>query len=248
MNNLNLTDEEIFRINKTFDMMQVPILRYMMYLAENNNINGSYSDIFDLPPLDQLTMTPIIIKDTEKFGDKYITITFDIVDTKTNEIFSYDEYLDNKTISDILIPLVNNGANMILEYFAKEKIKCPIAKKFFQNLNIRLDLDYLIFEPIICSDQTKKIIMLNNELNAIKHYKLYIDPNTNISPYYTIQESDRANICNREEEIINSINEEKLKIDHTTELEFATIQKKLSELNKIISICNIVDKSELPQI
>ena len=62
--NNDFSDEEKHRISKMFEMLQVPIIKYIEYLVQESGhgLPLKYEDLFKLPELSTLPNAPIVLR------------------------------------------------------------------------------------------------------------------------------------------------------------------------------------------
>lgn len=241
-------EEGLHRISKMFDMMQVPILKYMMYLIQESGYGTpeEYEKIFDLPPISEMYEMPIVLQNIDEFGNKFIYVTFEIIEVNELRSNNYHTYIPDETMWDYITELVNNGANMIWDYFLAEKIISNPNLEFLKKVKITLDADNLTFTPTVSSSTQQVLLVLYDILQSITSYKNNVDPNTNMMMYHMLPEEKRNEIEATEKKIIGDIATLEKKLSEEEESDCIQIENRLKSMKLLVAQCSIVDKSGLP--
>jgi len=234
MNQYNLTDEDKYRIGMMFEMMQVHVLKYMLHLIEESEYGKTfeYNKTFNLPLPNELKETPMILQNIEGFDNQYINISFEIVDSDKLNIINYKDFIKDESILDYIIDLVNNGANMIWDYFLNEKINDEHINFYLRHIKLSLESDSLIFTTSIVSPTQQTITALRDVLQKIIDYRTKVDPNTGLIMYDILSED-------KKDELETSLKQ----ADPNVVLK---IEEKLKKMKKLVAKCSIIDKSVLP--
>jgi hypothetical protein len=248
MDNYTLTDEDKYRINMMFEMMQVPILKYMVYLIEQSEYHSlfDYNKIFNLPPLSELNEMPMILQNIEGFDDKYIHISFEIEDLNEMNTINYKSFITDESILEYITSLVNNGANMIWDYFLNEKIIDKDINHYLRKIKLSLDTESLIFLPTVCSPTQQVIDTLRQVLQSINDYKNKVDENTGLIMYNMLSEDKQDEIHVSESKLIEDIHKLETNLSENEIDECFIIEEKLKKIKHLVAKCSVVEKSKLP--
>lgn len=246
--NEQLTDEDKYRISKMFEMMQVPILKYMEYILQESTYGkpAEYSELFNLPQLSELTEIPIVLQNVDDYSDKYIHITFDLIELTEDRLTNYREYIPDDNLWSYVTSMVNNGANMIWNYYVDEVLKCEQNKNLLRMINLSLDLDNLTFTPYVLSPPKQVLNVLNEVLRSIQKYKVSKDEATGIAMFSLLSDEKQQELEQTEYKIEQEIEATESQISEAEELQCQEIQNKLFGMKRLVAQCSIVDLADLP--
>jgi hypothetical protein len=246
--NNDFSDEEKHRISKMFEMLQVPIIKYIEYLVQESGhgLPLKYEDLFKLPELSTLPNAPIVLRNVNDLKDKYIHITFNLEDDDDSRPTNFREHIPDDEMWSYITSMVNDGANMIWNYYIEDIIKCPQNKEFLKRISLSLDLDTLTFVPVVLSTARRTLSILYDILHNLMYFKTTPDKNTGLIMYNMLPEEKRAEIEESEQRLRQEIEETKESFSIQEEFLCEDIQKKLMTMKKLVANCKIVELNELP--
>jgi hypothetical protein len=219
-----------------------------MYIINESGYgkNAIYSELFNLPPLLELPETPIVLQNVDDFGDKFIHITFDIIDVDESRSTNYHAYIPDENLWKFVTSVVNNGANMVWNYLINSVLIHTENKQLLEKISIELDLNNLTFTPTVTSTTRQTLIVLEEILQKIINYKTLPDPNTGLVMYHMLPKEERSKFDTSEEKLNRDIAEGKTNLSYAEENECDEMQAKLRSMKKLVAQCSIVDKTGLP--
>jgi hypothetical protein len=244
----DFSDEEKHRISKMFEMLQVPIIKYINYLVQESGygLPLKYEDLFTLPELSTLSETPIVLRNVNDLKDKYIHITFNLDAEDESRPTNFRDHIPDDEMWSYITSMVNDGANMIWNYYVEDAIKCPQNKEFLKKISLSLDLDTLTFIPVVLSTARRTLTILYDILHNLMYFKTTPDKNTGLIMYNMLSDEKKAEIEESETRLRQEIEEIKNSFSIQEEFLCEDIQKKLMAMNKLVADCKIVEFNELP--
>lgn len=246
--NEQLTDEDKYRISKMFEMMQVPIIKYMQYIIQESTYGNSaeYEELFNLPKLTELKEIPIVLQNVDEYSNKYIHITFDLIELDKDRPNNFREYIPDDNLWSYVTSMVNNGANMIWNYYVDEILKSDENKRLLRMINLSLDLDNLTFTPNVVSHTKQVLYVLNDILSSIQKYRSTKDETTGIDMFSLLSDEKQQELEQTEYKLEQDIANAESHISEEEEQKCQEIQDKLFSMKRLVAQCSIVDLAELP--
>jgi hypothetical protein len=243
-----LSQEEQYRINRMFEMMQVPLLKYMIYLIEESGFGTpvNYSELFNCPPIEELSEIPIVLQNIKHLENKYIHISFNMENLEDIHIQEYEEVIKDQELWEFITSMVNNGANMIWDYFINESVVHEKNKEFLQKIRIELDLKNLTFIPSVIHPKQNLVLILQDMLKSLSQYKTEVDKNTGLLMYSMLPEEKKQEVENAEAKIKKDLLELEQSLSTEDYSECIEIEQKLLSMKRLSARCAIMEKEELP--
>jgi hypothetical protein len=239
-----MTQEEQIRIQRTFEMMQVPIIKYINYIIQESDYGEPtvYEKIFKLPPIEELKESPIVLEMRE---DEFIYVTFEIMHIGDDRSNNYRAYIQDEDIWSFMTSIVENGANMVWNYFISDLMHSGQNQTLLKKIKIFLDHDNLTFTPCVIPLAKQSFMIANNMKKTMDDFKNYTNSN-GISPYSLLSEKELKDFLDADAEINKRLLKSKMELNDDDEINCHLIEDKLKSMKRLVAQCSIKTKEELP--
>ena len=188
--NNQISKDEERKINKMFDIMQVPIMNYIVNLAKfiPECTNGSYDTIFNKNVNYKILLEePIILGNLDKLESMCVMISFrisdhlDAINNFGSNLFSPDAkgpvigtFVNHKlddVMFDYVAKFILDSTSMVFNYIVDQFIDDPVNKEFFSSLHFELDVRNMTLFPIAISLPRRKYFALQELLQNLNDKK-----------------------------------------------------------------------------
>ena len=168
-----ISKEEEYRINKLFNIVQVPIVNFIMRLvnAHNECDGGAYDNIFSNKiKYSDLTEEPIILGNLEQLHDKFVRISFRLnSDGQTANSFANNKLDDD--IMNYVVRLILDATAMVFNYIIDQFVINKKNKDFLSCLHFEINTTDMTLYPVAISPQRRRMFMLQDILEKIGKIK-----------------------------------------------------------------------------
>lgn len=243
------TNEE-YKIMKMFDIAQVPIVDYIIYVVNHFDkfTKGDYTNIFNFKlKYEELVKDPLIL---DMGTDNFIRVDYNIKNSISDNLEDKHQSNDLQDISDDILNFIFQVSleafNMVYRYIVDKYVVNEETKILLDTIHFELDSKTMKLLPISISNNRRKLFSMQEYLGKINNQKTIIGDD-GMSFYDKMSDENKKQLEEVEKKINDDINVLKDLCSNVEDEEYKQFTEKLLESKNIHIVLKKITKNEIPE-